>query len=109
MPKLLCTCGTALNLSVIPSPHGSIVIPETAFDDLRECLLDEHIQEPHEWRSLVGDLLGARNPSIKQAYVCPTCGRLYLFDPPSSEKPAAVWTLESGDAARFVKREPEDP
>lgn len=77
MPTLTCACGTAINLSAIPSPYGWLLVPEAALDT----------DEP----------MALRDVPAKQTYLCPVCGRLHLFDPAGAAEPATVWAVERGE------------
>ena len=73
MPKLACDCGYVINLSIVPSPYGFAVIGERDFEELRERLETAESQQA-VWLYAVGP-----NGIIRQAYICPRCGRLHLF------------------------------
>lgn len=104
MPKLSCPCGTVIDLSTIPSPYGSKVIPERDFDAIRERLVAAGASTEALRTAVWTEVLGFQNPAIHQAYVCPTCGRLYLFARASDTEPAAVWALERGTTDLLVDR-----
>jgi hypothetical protein len=107
MPKLTCACGTVIDLSVIPSPFGLKLVPEAGWEAMVDRVKDA-LHSAIEWRSFRAEVFGFGNSAIRQAYVCPACGRLYVFDTPSSSEPSAVWTLERGDASRLLERDDSD-
>jgi hypothetical protein len=99
MPTIACPCGTVIDLAKVPSPYGSKVISEVDFDDIRDRLAAAGASREALETAIYKDVLGFRNEHIKQAYVCPTCWRLYLFASASDREPRAVWTLERGDGS----------
>jgi hypothetical protein len=102
MPKITCACNTVINLSIVPSPYGSKLLREADFDSARESLITAASSADSLRSAVWTDVLGPRNKAIMQVYVCPTCGRLYLFASASDDTPVAVWTLERGDATMLL-------
>jgi hypothetical protein len=97
MPKLECDCGYVLNLSIVPSPYGFAMIGERDLEELRERL-ETAISQRAVWI----DAVSSENEAVRQAYVCPRCGRLHLFSTGSDSRELAVWTPERGDVSRLV-------
>lgn len=105
MPKLSCKCGTVINLSPIPSPYGFAVIAEAAMDDIRERLEALVRSAPplrDAQRAIYIEVLGGMNEHLWQAYMCPACGRLYLFKKGGASQADAIWQLERGQVADLV-------
>jgi hypothetical protein len=82
-------------------------MPESEWDEVKSGL-KRAVVEGGEWRQ-VRELLGFRNTAIKSLYLCPDCGRLYLFDRSGSPAPLAVWALERGDAEQLLTGRVEPP
>lgn len=67
--KYRCVCGEVLSTSVSPHPDGLLLVPEEVFQDA-ETEADRSV-------TTAFDLINDRSV---QAYRCPTCRRLMVFE-----------------------------
>jgi hypothetical protein len=84
MPSFMCVCDTLIALHAIPEPNAFYAVPDTAREVIKEEIDDllEGTGRPVRERShRMRDLLGPLNPAVKEAIVCPTCGRIHFFFP----------------------------
>lgn len=105
MPKIVCRCGTNINLSIIPAPDGFVMIQEADFDQIRDDLASLHgrnLTQTDFKRQAYSEILGSQNKRIIEAYICPGCGRLWLFAPMGANSPAVVYVVEQGNPQNLL-------
>ena len=96
MPTLTCLCGTAINLTEIPCPHGFKLFSEDVLEELIENL--KHVYDKSETKEAFEKgafkTLHVETRGIAQIYECPNCGRLAVFRRASDGVPALWYRLE---------------
>ena len=104
MPKLSCPCGATINVTFVPCPDGYVMVHEPAWDEIRDEVAElARAGAPSSGpRNPFSELLGGTNRALKEAYVCPTCGRLLVMD--RDEGIAAIWVREAGDPQALLRR-----
>ncbi len=98
MPKLVCRCGHVINLSEIPCPHGLLLISESEIEPLvdqllQACQTQNSIKEL-EWQFYTA-IQSTQRPGIRQAYICPHCGRMAIFSNTTDNTPVVWLTPET--------------
>ena len=97
MPILICPCGHAISLSVIPNPAGFKLIQEPKLELLVEALLETtRTAPPQELERRTLALLRDAAFSIFQVYECERCQRLAVFRRASDSVPIAWYAREPG-------------
>jgi hypothetical protein len=79
MPKLNCLCGTDIDLSPIPNPHGFLIYAE----DVYNSFIDDTLGSRHDeiTRAELGRRFNAAEVRWRPflSYECQTCGRLAVL------------------------------
>jgi hypothetical protein len=86
MPHIRCKCGHVINLSVIPCPHGFIVVSEERYDEFFEAAerLHKETLPDSDFRWNLQRLLTPLSPhAAPHIYQCTHCGRIAVFRNPS--------------------------
>ncbi len=73
MPKLACQCGYVFNLSVIPCPEESLLIPDQVFV--------EALEQAEVATVPASGLLAGLDAASTRILVCPQCDRIHREDP----------------------------
>ncbi len=82
--KFRCACGEVLNTSVSPHPEGFLLVTEVLLDQV------ESTPPP-----CVSEAIDRVNEVSVQAYRCPVCDRLLVFERGRGTAPA-LYRRESG-------------
>jgi hypothetical protein len=84
VPYLYCYCDQRINLNDIPLARGLRIYREDALEDALQAVADlfthPEIELAARRRRLWFNLFGFRNPRMRRAVQCDSCGRLLVLN-----------------------------